>query len=134
MTLGEIQASLEQRRPGATKAVQEMNGNPTAEQRKQYAQGWVKQPGLHDVLLTFGQAALAGVVAGIALRQALEEAKWQLRDKNQVNRDAAAKLQPFFTGLPVQPKYYSLGAGAHGGAGVGMAGFEAGSIWNADEF
>jgi hypothetical protein len=118
-------------RPDLERAVQTAKGSDKAEERKAYAQKWVQQPGLHDLLLTFGIEPLGWFVGGSELKRIL---LWSLRNKNLVNDQFVDKMQPFFKGQPLPPNYYSLGAGAHGGLGLGMIGIEAGAIWNGNHF
>jgi len=130
-SLEQIRQSLEKKRPTATQDVAAMRGSGTAEQRKQYAESWVKQPGLNEVLEGMGVELPWGVVLGTETKKAIRRS---LRSKELVDKKFAEQMQPFFKGHPAAPKYYSLGAGLHGGYGAGTAGFEGGSIWSANSF
>jgi hypothetical protein len=102
-----------------------MKDDPTAAERKRYAEEWVRQPGLKEVLDGFGLNLPWGVVIAPPLLEVLKRSDRKLE---HVDAEFTEKMKPFFK-HPAPPKYFSMGAGAHGGYAVGEAGFEGGSIW-----
>jgi hypothetical protein len=124
--------SLESKRPHASADAKAMSDDPKARQCKDYALQWIKQNGLKNVLSIL---ELPGPPAWAPLKDFAsyaENYKKHLTEK--VNHNfVAEKMQPFLKGQPPM-KYVSLGAGLHGGYGVGTAGFEGGSIWKFNDF
>lgn len=53
--------------------------------------------------------------------------------KEDMNRDVMTRMHALFEGMP-EPKYMTLGAGIHGGYGIGTTGIELGSIWRQEDF
>jgi hypothetical protein len=131
-SLEEIYQRLEAKRPGVANLVATMKDNPTAAQRKQYAENWLQQPGLKETLgdyFTVPSEWTAGIRDQI---RAIEKIK-------NPSRELIDKMQPFLKGGTPQaamppPTYISWGHGFHGGFGPGVVGWEWGSIWTADNF
>jgi hypothetical protein len=107
--------------------------------------GWSKgTPVFSAITPKNGEQALVGSIAGQNARDyalqwisnhgnALSQILRGLRKEN-VNRGLVNQFDQFFKDMPVAVKYYSLGAGVHGGYGFGTVGVEMGSIWRAADF
>lgn len=84
-------------------------GSLGAESARRYATEWIRENG----------DKMAKLLQGLG--------------KDNLNRDVVEQFHKLFEGLP-SPRYMTLGAGFHGGYGLGTAGVEFGAIWRADDF
>ena len=129
-TIGTLE-SLESKRPHASAHAKAMSGDPNARQCKNYAAQWIKQNGLKEVLSTL---ELPLPSFGPLKDAASYRENYKRHVTEKLNHSfVAEKMQPFLKGQPPM-KYVCVGAGLHGGYGVGTAGFEGGSIWKFNDF